>query len=90
MDVEEFKQKYEELKDNPMYKDFCSILDTKSQVLERIAKENQELKNSLEWYQKELNKENLQCSKYAIEIKSVVTKEQFESMKCEVKNENRY
>lgn len=68
MDVEEFKQKYEELKDNPMYKNFCSILDTKSQVLERIAKENQELKNSLERYQKELNEENLQCSKYAIEI----------------------
>lgn len=33
MDVEEFKQKYEELKDNPMYKNFCSILDTKNQVL---------------------------------------------------------
>lgn len=48
MDVEEFKQKYEQLKDNPMYKNFCSILDTKNQVLERIAKENQELKKKLE------------------------------------------
>lgn len=48
MDVEEFKKKYEELKDNPMYKNFCSILDTKNQVLERIAKENQELKKKLE------------------------------------------
>ena len=48
MDVEEFKQKYEELKDNPMYKNFCSILDTKNQVLERIAKENQELKKENE------------------------------------------
>lgn len=48
MDVKEFKQKYEELKDNPMYKNFCSILDTKSQVLERIAKENQELKKQHE------------------------------------------
>ena len=47
MDVEEFKQKYEKLKDNPMYKNFCSILDTKNQVLERIVKENQELKKQL-------------------------------------------
>lgn len=49
MDVEEFKKKYEELKDNPMYKNFCSILDTKNQVLERISKENQELKKQLEY-----------------------------------------
>lgn len=48
MDVEEFKKKYEQLKDNPMYKNFCSILDTKNKVLERIAKENQELKKKLE------------------------------------------
>lgn len=48
MDVEEFKKKYEQLKDNPMYKNFCSILDAKNQVLERIAKENQELKKKLE------------------------------------------
>lgn len=47
MDVEEFKQKYEKLKDNPMYKNFCSILDTKNQVLERTAKKNQELKEQL-------------------------------------------
>lgn len=48
MDVEEFKKKYEELKDNPMYKNFCSILDTKNQVLERMSKENQELTKKLE------------------------------------------
>ena len=47
MDIEKFKQKYEGLKDNPMYKNFCSILDTKNQVLERTAKENQELKKQL-------------------------------------------
>lgn len=47
MDIEEFKQKYEGLKDNPMYKNFCSILDTKNQVLERTAKKNQELKKQL-------------------------------------------
>lgn len=50
MDVEEFKKKYEELKDNPMYKNFCSILDTKNQVLERMSKENQELKKQLDNY----------------------------------------
>lgn len=48
MDVEDFKKKYEQLKDNPMYKNFCSILDTKSQVLERTTKEKQELKKQLE------------------------------------------
>ena len=48
MDVEDFKKKYEQLKDNTMYKNFCSILDTKSQVLERTAKENQELKKKLD------------------------------------------
>lgn len=48
MDVEDFKKKYEQLKDNPMYKNFCSIMDTKSQVLERTAKENQELKKQCE------------------------------------------
>lgn len=49
MDVEEFKKKYEELKDNSMYQNFCSILDTKNQVLERVAKENLELKKQLEY-----------------------------------------
>lgn len=44
MDVEEFKKKYEELKDNPMYQNFCSILDTKNKVLEKLARENQKLK----------------------------------------------
>lgn len=48
MDVEEFKQKYDQLKDNTMYKNFCSILDTKNQVLEKILKENQELINQLD------------------------------------------
>lgn len=49
MNVEDFKKKYEQLKDNPMYKNFCSILDTKSQVLERTAKENKELKKQLDY-----------------------------------------
>lgn len=53
MDVEDFKKKYEQLKDNPMYKNFCSILDTKSQVLERTAKENQELKKQLDYLRSE-------------------------------------
>lgn len=60
MDVEEFKQKYEELKDNPMYKNFCSILDTKNQVLERISKENQGLKKQLEY---------LHCGEYLNQLR---------------------
>lgn len=47
MDVEEFKQKYKELKDNPMYKNFCSILDTKTRILEKLLKENEQLKEQL-------------------------------------------
>lgn len=53
MDVEDFKKKYEQLKDNPMYKNFCSILDTKSQVLERTTKEKQEL---IEYLKEQINK----------------------------------
>lgn len=34
---------------------------------EKLQQENQELKNNVNVLQKELNEENLQCSKYAIE-----------------------
>lgn len=54
---EEFKQKYEELNETTMYQNFCSILDTKSQMLERMSKENQELKQQqkefIEWLRNE-------------------------------------
>lgn len=56
MDVEDFKKKYEQLKDNPMYKNFCSILDTKSQVLERTAKENQELKKQISYLRRDIDR----------------------------------
>lgn len=49
-----------------------------------LEQENQELKNSLERYQKELNEENLQCSKYAIEINDL--KEQLEEHNLAIEN----
>lgn len=72
MDVEEL----------PMHKDtyfFGYGIDIENpdkmarQVIE-LKEENQELKNSLERYQKELNEENLLCSKYAIEINDLKEK----------------
>lgn len=72
MDVEEL----------PMHKDtyfFGYGIDIENpdemarQVIE-LKEENQELRNSLERYQKELNEENLLCSKYAIEINDLKEK----------------
>lgn len=47
--------------------------------IKELQQENQELRNSLEQYQKQLNEENLQCTKYAIEINDL--KEKLEEYK---------
>lgn len=47
--------------------------------IKELQQENQELKNSLEQKIKELNEENIQCSKYAIEINDL--KEKLEEYK---------
>lgn len=44
----------------------------------KLIEENQELKNSINALQKELNEENFQCSKYAIENQEL--KKQLEQM----------
>lgn len=75
MDIEEFKQKYEGLKDNPMYKNFCSILDTKNQVLERTAKKNQELKKQLEESINSYTEENALRHKMSLDLNTVKTKQ---------------
>lgn len=84
MDVEEL----------PMHKDtyfFCYGIDIENpdkmirQIID-LKEENQELKNSLERYQKELNEENLLCSKYAIEINDLKEEiDKYEQSICNMK-----
>ena len=86
MDVEDFKKKYEQLKDNPMYKNFCSILDTKSQVLERTAKENQELKKQLDELQTLYNNMfKCHCNRVQVETLLSQQKEFIEYLENEIK-----
>lgn len=47
MDMEEFKEKYEELKNNPMYQKYCSVLEIKDKVIKKLQQENEELKIQL-------------------------------------------
>ena len=88
MDVEDFKKKYEQLKDNPMYKNFCSILDTKSQVLERTAKENQELKKKLDELQTLYNNMfKCHCNRVQVETLLSQQKEFIEWLEQNIENE---
>lgn len=43
MTIEEFKNKYEEMEDSDIYKNYCSILENKDSHLRNILKEKQEL-----------------------------------------------
>lgn len=45
--MEEFKEKYEELKNNPMYQKYCSVLEIKDKVIKKLQQENEELKIQL-------------------------------------------
>lgn len=88
MDVEDFKKKYEQLKDNPMYKNFCSILDTKSQVLERTAKENQDLKKKLDELQTLYNNMfKCHCNRVQVETLLSQQKEFIEWLEQNIENE---
>lgn len=42
--------------------------------IQRLQQENQQLKNNINKLQKELNEENLQCSKYSIELNNLKEK----------------
>lgn len=58
----------------------CLYLEfVKNNILNPIQEENQELKDSINALQKELNEENFQCSKYAIE--NQLLKKQLEELK---------
>ena len=59
MDVEEFKQKYEELKNNPMYQKYCSVLETKDKIIKKVKQENEHLKEQVAYLRRSVErKEN--------------------------------
>ena len=43
MTIEEFKNKYEQMKDSNIYKNYCSVLENKDLILRKTLKEKQEL-----------------------------------------------
>ena len=43
MTIEEFKNKYEQMKDSNIYKSYCSVLENKDLILRKTLKEKQEL-----------------------------------------------
>ena len=49
-------------------------IETIQGYVEMIEEENQQLKNDINKLQKELNEENLQCSKYSIEFNNLKEK----------------
>ena len=63
---------------------YCQKSTEKIQNLENLQQENQQLKNDINKLQKELNEENLQCSKYTIEINDL--KEKNQRLKEDIKN----
>lgn len=59
MNMEEFKQKYEELKDNPMYQKYCSVLETKDKIIKKVKQENEHLKEQVAYLRRSVErKEN--------------------------------
>lgn len=56
MNMEEFKEKYEELKKNPMYQKYCSVLETKDKIINKLQQENQKLKEDIKGYEQERQK----------------------------------
>ena len=59
MKIEEFKNKYEEMKDTDIYKSYCSVLESKDLILRRVLEDKQELieylKEQIKEYEKELS-----------------------------------
>ena len=67
--LDEFIKQYSFIDEEQIYTNGSELIQTFriKQWEEHKKQENQELKNSINALQKELNEENLQCSKYAIE-----------------------
>lgn len=43
MNMEKFKEIYEELKNNPMYQKYCSVLETKDKVIKKLVNQLEKL-----------------------------------------------
>lgn len=52
MTIEEFKNKYEQMKDSNIYKSYCSVLENKDLILRKTLKEKQEL---IEYLKEQIN-----------------------------------
>ena len=67
--LDEFIKQYSFIDEEQIYTNGSELIQTFriKQWEEHKKQENQELKNSINALQKELNEENFQCSKYAIE-----------------------
>lgn len=63
--VEQLQQENKILKENA---------ENNDKVVDKVNWENQQLKNNINKLQKELNEENLQCSKYSIEFNNLKEK----------------
>ena len=48
MNTDEFKEKYEELKNNPMYQKYCSVLETKDKIIKKIKSQLEQLEQENE------------------------------------------
>lgn len=52
MNIEEFKNKYEEMKDTDIYKSYCSVLESKDLILRKTLEDKQEL---IEYLKEQIN-----------------------------------
>ena len=79
--LDEFIKQYSFIDEEQIYTNGSELIQTFriKQWEEHKKQENQELKNSINALQKELNEENFQCSKYAIENQEL--KKQLEKYK---------
>ena len=59
MTIEEFKNKYEQMKDSNIYKSYCSVLENKDLILRKTLKEKQEL---IEFLKEEQDRLARECS----------------------------
>lgn len=75
MSIEEFKNKYENMKNTDIYKSYCSILDSKDLALKKVLKEKQELieylKEKINEYTLPLQDKNAEALSYSLPIKGV-------------------
>ena len=59
MNMDEFKERYEELKNNPMYQKYCSVLETKDKIIKKLSSQLEQKEDNWnelkEWLEDENN-----------------------------------